>query len=47
MVKIEKVAIHIRKPNYLGGSWVFFLAERMGFEPMCACAQTDFESAPL
>ena len=20
------------------------LAERMGFEPMCACAQTDFES---
>ena len=24
-----------------------FLAEREGFEPSCACAQTDFESAPL
>ena len=24
-----------------------FLAERMGFEPMCDCSQTDFESAPL
>ena len=24
-----------------------FLAERKGFEPLCACAQTDFESAPL
>ncbi len=23
------------------------LAERMGFEPMCDCSQTDFESAPL
>ena len=23
------------------------LAEREGFEPSCACAQTDFESAPL
>ena len=21
-----------------------FLAERMGFEPMCDCSQTDFES---
>ena len=29
----------------LGGS--SFLAEREGFEPSCACAQTDFESAPL
>ena len=29
--------------------WVYwtFLAERMGFEPMCDCSQTDFESAPL
>ena len=24
-----------------------FVAERVGFEPTCACAQTDFESAPL
>ena len=24
-----------------------FLAERKGFEPLCAFAQTDFESAPL
>ena len=24
--------------------WFFFLAEREGFEPSCACAQTDFES---
>ena len=23
------------------------VAERMGFEPMCDCSQTDFESAPL
>ena len=23
------------------------MAEREGFEPSCACAQTDFESAPL
>ena len=23
------------------------VAEREGFEPSCACAQTDFESAPL
>ena len=22
----------------------FFLAQREGFEPSCACAQTDFES---
>ena len=26
---------------------VIFMAEREGFEPSCACAQTDFESAPL
>lgn len=25
----------------------FQMAEREGFEPSCACAQTDFESAPL
>ena len=34
-----------RKNHPIG--WFFFLAEREGFEPSCACAQTDFESAPL
>ena len=29
------------------GSGNLPLAERMGFEPMCAFTQTDFESAPL
>lgn len=24
-----------------------FLAERMGFEPMCDCSQTDFECGPF
>ena len=31
-----------RKNHPIG--WFFFLAEREGFEPSCACAQTDFES---
>ena len=37
--------------NYKNNEWqkplVIFMAEREGFEPSCACAQTDFESAPL
>ena len=28
-------------------AWFFFLAEREGFEPSCALAQTDFESVRL
>ena len=31
-----------KRKNHLIG-WFFFLAEREGFEPSCACAQTDFE----
>ena len=33
-----------RKPC---GLLLFVLAQREGFEPSCALAQTDFESAPL
>ncbi len=33
-----------RKPC---GFLLFVLAQREGFEPSCALAQTDFESAPL
>ena len=29
------------------GNKNIIMAEGMGFEPMCAYAQTDFESAPL
>ena len=33
------------KPSHMGKSldMTGFLAERMGFEPMCDCSQTDFE----
>ena len=34
-----------RKNHPIG--WFFFLAEREGFEPSCALAQTDFESVRL
>ena len=39
-----RILSSIKKPP----KWAaFLLAEREGFEPSCACAQTDFESAPL
>ena len=39
--------VKIKKKDEPSGSSYFFMAEREGFEPSCALAQTDFESAPL
>ena len=37
----------LQKRRLLWSSNLRHLAERKGFEPLCDCSQTDFESAPL